>query len=381
MKAVDGRPWYRLHLATWAAMAVTLAVLILIAVPVRVSPGVYMLSWSYHYEHGWPFVCLDRFVWQVSPWDVDERNEFLQSQGLRWASWGDMFWIEPSNWPLSGRCFPRWKGLVLDLVVALAITGSIASTWEWSRRRLWRYRLRGLFVLVFLLSVIMAWWRSASVQCAREEGMVDALLRRGFTPDESCVAPVCLCRLVGSRHFPWLVVGIDGPLEPPDSATSHLDHVSATLALAKDFRNLERVGLYVADNQTMELLAALSANLEQLHGSDGLRELELGGTEVTDAGLKHLKGIANLECVALHDTQVTDAGLEHLRGLTTLENLDLTNTHVTDEGIEELRKALPNCEIVWEEQSGQSCPPPRPTLTKTNSTPYAADFVSAFAPG
>jgi len=36
----------------------------------------------------------------------------------------------------------------------------------------------------------------------------------------------------------------------------------------------------------------------------------------------------------------------HLKGLTKLQGLNLGNTQVTDAGVAELQKALPNCEIM-----------------------------------
>ena len=44
----------------------------------------------------------------------------------------------------------------------------------------------------------------------------------------------------------------------------------------------------------------------------------------------------------LGDTQITDAGLEHLKGLTSLQILGLAGTQVTDAGVKDLEKALPD---------------------------------------
>jgi internalin A len=49
----------------------------------------------------------------------------------------------------------------------------------------------------------------------------------------------------------------------------------------------------------------------------------------------------------INGTWVTDAGLAHLRGMTALRHLDLRTTQATNAGVEELRKALPNVEIEW----------------------------------
>ena len=49
--------------------------------------------------------------------------------------------------------------------------------------------------------------------------------------------------------------------------------------------------------------------------------------------------------VDLGGTQVTDAGLVHLAGLTNLKRLALARTQITDAGVADLKKALPKCSI------------------------------------
>ncbi len=43
-----------------------------------------------------------------------------------------------------------------------------------------------------------------------------------------------------------------------------------------------------------------------------LQQLNLNGTQVTDAGLEHLKGLTRLQTLFLINTQITDAGLVHV---------------------------------------------------------------------
>jgi len=73
--------------------------------------------------------------------------------------------------------------------------------------------------------------------------------------------------------------------------------------------------------------------------------LELGDTQVTDAGIAHLRELRELRALSLSGTQVTDGALAHVSALRSLEVLDLTGTQVTDEGVEGLHQALPNCRI------------------------------------
>ncbi len=76
--------------------------------------------------------------------------------------------------------------------------------------------------------------------------------------------------------------------------------------------------------------------LRKLHGDEYLGNavyVNLGFTQVTDAGLLYLKDLPKLERLVLDDTQITDAGLVHLMGLTKLKELVLTDTQITDAGL------------------------------------------------
>ncbi|HJZ90549.1 MAG TPA: hypothetical protein VKE40_06720 [Gemmataceae bacterium] len=68
----------------------------------------------------------------------------------------------------------------------------------------------------------------------------------------------------------------------------------------------------------------------------GLKMIDLGETNVTDAGLKELARLPNLESVYLDKTAVTDAGLKELAGLERLAWLDLADTKVTGKGADTL---------------------------------------------
>ena len=69
----------------------------------------------------------------------------------------------------------------------------------------------------------------------------------------------------------------------------------------------------------------------------GLRSLNLGGTDVTDAGLAHLRGLEKLSSLDLRVTVVTDAGLARLASLKGLESLNLSATKVSDAGLAHLK--------------------------------------------
>ncbi len=329
MTASDRRPWYRLHLSTWVAIAVTLALLTLIVVPGGYpSHGPFGIS-SFGpppYAHGWPFVWLVRYV---------PKSPFVPGQGaelwhLCWARFGDAFWMECKFWPFSGQCFLQWKGLVLDLLVALAVTTAIAFPWEW--------RCRSASSMGFA-----ACWCSFSWSRSSWLGgeLRPCSVRGKSTPPTLCTttvsgrkpprpAPDWLCRLVGWDRLPYFVIGIGrypSDRRYPSDQQGAQDPESAAFGAARDFRNLDCVEMLTADDRTMMLLSALSRDLERLHGSAGLRKVHVS------------------------ETDVTDAGLEYLKGLVQLRELDLRWTKVTAEGVKRLQQRLPNCDIMWEPRS------------------------------
>ena len=55
--------------------------------------------------------------------------------------------------------------------------------------------------------------------------------------------------------------------------------------------------------------------------------------------------MSHLRDLDLQGTKVDDAGLEHLTGLTELWSLSLEDTMVTDAGVTKLQQALPTCSI------------------------------------
>ncbi len=80
---------------------------------------------------------------------------------------------------------------------------------------------------------------------------------------------------------------------------------------------------------------------EALKGLKSLRRLDLGNTEITDAGLKVVKELKGLRELDLQATKVTDAGAKELTGLKNLKLLNVFATKVTDAGAAELERASP----------------------------------------
>ena len=54
-----------------------------------------------------------------------------------------------------------------------------------------------------------------------------------------------------------------------------------------------------------------------------LKHLNLGGSQITDAGLRHLQGLASLQYLDISGTKITDNGLPYLKRMTGLKSLCL----------------------------------------------------------
>ncbi len=102
------------------------------------------------------------------------------------------------------------------------------------------------------------------------------------------------------------------------------------LALLKPFTGLEVLRLGRTAISRLGICSRLT----------GLKELDLSGTPVTDAGLAGLSQLADLERLGLAETLVTSQGLVHLSNLKNLKGLDLRKTAVDDEGLAQLAGLL-----------------------------------------
>ncbi|MEM9186176.1 MAG: c-type cytochrome domain-containing protein [Planctomycetota bacterium] len=99
-------------------------------------------------------------------------------------------------------------------------------------------------------------------------------------------------------------------------------------------------GPSAVDDAMVDQLTAVAENVAWL---------DLGGTQVTDAGARKLAGFSNLARLHLERTAVTDASARSLSGLVRLEYLNLYGTAVTDATLAELA-SLPKLRrlYVWQ---------------------------------
>jgi hypothetical protein len=89
--------------------------------------------------------------------------------------------------------------------------------------------------------------------------------------------------------------------------------------------------------------------LEALQAFPKIATVGLGGTAVSDEGALALSKLTNLEVLVLANTPITDEGGRHLSKLRKLRTLDIRGTDISAEVVAELRRALPRCEIAWEQ--------------------------------
>jgi internalin A len=88
------------------------------------------------------------------------------------------------------------------------------------------------------------------------------------------------------------------------------------------------------------------AGLQYLGEMKELTWLWCAATPVTGSGLKHLAGLSKLKVLNLNESQVTDEGLAAIPSLPELTVLDLGKTKVTDAGLRYLSK-LPKLEALY----------------------------------
>ncbi|MFC1596697.1 leucine-rich repeat domain-containing protein [Planctomycetota bacterium] len=199
-------------------------------------------------------------------------------------------------------------------------------------RRLFQFSLRALLVFVLLVSVGMSWFAVKLEKARRQKEAVEVIEKAGGSvayefewtrSERPSVLPIVakwVRALCGDDFFYDVVwVGVFFGDFGDDEAI-YLKRLTGLICLE------------IGNTQITD------AGLEHVKALTSLQELNLTGTQVTDAGLKHLEGLTSLIDLSLMGTQITDAGLTHLEGLTSLEGLNLCGTQVTDQGLESIRR-------------------------------------------
>jgi len=124
----------------------------------------------------------------------------------------------------------------------------------------------------------------------------------------------------------------------------------------------------LATNRTLKILnlagsAVTDPGLKALEGHATLEELFLERTAISDDGVRSLVTLPKLvhlvfECNG--PKKVTDASVPLFAKMTQLKAIDINKTDITMEGAKAIKKALPNCQVVYNGQAiepGGGTPP------------------------
>ena len=119
------------------------------------------------------------------------------------------------------------------------------------------------------------------------------------------------------------------------AAEKHLTLTGSDPKTAPDMNKKQDVAVLQMANPEVN-----DQSLEKLKGMKLLRELDLNGSQVTDAGLVILKELPELATLRLARTKITDKGFrETLLAKESLMQLDLRGTPVSRETIQDWREA------------------------------------------
>lgn len=77
-------------------------------------------------------------------------------------------------------------------------------------------------------------------------------------------------------------------------------------------------------------------------------------SNISDDGLRVLAEHGDLQSLRAGGSGITDTGIAVLENMKSLSVLRLGQTSVTAKGIEEFQKALPQCEIIYDEEVVES---------------------------
>ncbi|EAQ80808.1 serine/threonine protein kinase [Blastopirellula marina] len=79
-----------------------------------------------------------------------------------------------------------------------------------------------------------------------------------------------------------------------------------------------------------------------------IKYLSIGRTRVTDAGLAYFRECREMNHVIIAETVISDASIDVLKNFKNLKGIELEKTKITAAGVNQLHQALPQCKIVWD---------------------------------
>ena len=101
---------------------------------------------------------------------------------------------------------------------------------------------------------------------------------------------------------------------------------------------------YLTELEILDLQENRISEINALSALNKLERLELYGNEISD--ISALSALAGLEYLGLGNNRISD--ISPLTNLANLKTLVLSGNPVSESQVEELKKALPNCDIIFE---------------------------------
>ena len=226
-------------------------------------------------------------------------------------------------------------------------TAAPKSTPTKPQRRWYQFSLRTFLVLVLLVSIGLSWLAVKREQANRQREAVKAILDLGgtvsydyewdeFAGKKESMASARLRSLFGDDLFHDVETVQLRWVQSKGAVVNQVDGETRLAGLG-EFDGLKQLDLYFSEITDREL-----SHIKTL---TKLEDLSLVGNPVTDAGLQHLKLLTNLRKLNLHSIRLTDAGMVHLKGLTNLTSLNLGGTKITGAGLAHL-EGLTNLETL-----------------------------------
>ncbi len=145
---------------------------------------------------------------------------------------------------------------------------------------------------------------------------------------------------LGSRYLPMAYVNSFNTHEVSFSAMSLRKSftdkdLEVIIPLAEGLVDLDLAGTSVTD-QSIEILS----------GMEHLRILSLAETQITDAAMPVISQLSKLERLNLFGVPITDASVDHLLALPHLKKVYLWKTQLSEDGLAKIKESLPECEVV-----------------------------------
>lgn len=198
--------------------------------------------------------------------------------------------------------------------------------------RWYRYSVRALLVLIFVISLPLGWIGRDYFRAQREQEVVDLIYRHGgrvlydhqfqdghFVYDATPRGNPTLRQWLGDHLYARVVV----VSVPPQGA----DEVVPRLAGLADLREVRLASFRLSD-RSVDALASLGR----------LRGIMLHGTRLSPDQMQRLASTTNLEWIELHGNVFTDDHLAGLFAASRLEKVKLVRVAATDGGIRHLAK-------------------------------------------